>query len=216
MSEVLSAPIFERRDRAANEPALHVLDVSSIIFASSKAAADADHKTKQPIVKRGALRVVVTFEDLGLQSGYAEAEHPIFVGHRQRIDTMMPSEAASDQRVNHQDLRATTEYQVAWELEMWKKAEEAKFQSKLKEVEARRLVELEDEWARQEALREIQFHKRMSELTGIETKLKETLFEVQRQDSLLRLREEELSKRIEDSRRQREQERKEVELISKR
>jgi len=94
-----------------------------------------------------------------------------------------------------EELRAQMQYQVAWELKTWKEAEKAKWAAKLQEVEVERLRELEAEWRKQEIIREQAFARRQKEITRLEKKLKEALFDVEKQEKRLRLGEEELQKR---------------------
>ncbi len=95
-----------------------------------------------------------------------------------------------------EQVRAQLQYQVAWELKTWKEAEKAKWTAKLQEVEVDRLRQLEDEWRRQEITREQTFARRQKEVTRLEKKLKEALFDVEKQEKRLRLGEEELQKRM--------------------
>lgn len=87
------------------------------------------------------------------------------------------------------------EYQAAWELAMWKRAEQARWLAQLQEREAVRMQELEAEWRAQEITREQTFARRQKDVAKLEKKLKEALFDVEKQEKRLRLGEEELARR---------------------
>jgi centrosomal protein CEP120 len=91
--------------------------------------------------------------------------------------------------------QSALEYQAAWELAMWKRAEQARWLAQLQEREAARMQELETEWRTQEVNREQVFARRQKEITKLEKKLKEALFDIEKQEKRLRLGEEELARR---------------------
>lgn len=93
------------------------------------------------------------------------------------------------------DPRSTAEYQLAWELEMWRRAEQSRLQVKWQEEEAKRMTQLEGEWKKQELQRETQLAIRQKEITALEKKLQSALFEVQQQERALKLKESDITAR---------------------
>ena len=78
-----------------------------------------------------------------------------------------------------QDVRDTVEYQVAWELEIWRRSKQAEFESRWKKTETDRLKTLEEEWKRREIERE-KFHKmRQADIVRLEKKLKQAIHDIE-------------------------------------
>ena len=75
-------------------------------------------------------------------------------------DAAPPFEAGvADSLASMDSLRKGREYAVAWELEVWKQAQEAKWTATMRAREAERMAALEGEWRRREAQREAE-HRR--------------------------------------------------------
>lgn len=68
--------------------------------------------------------------------------------------------------------RASLEYQAAWELEMWKRSEQAAFEARLRDIETQRVRELESEFAKADAKRQEQLARKQAELVVLEQKNK--------------------------------------------
>ena len=56
-------------------------------------------------------------------------------------------------------MQGNTEYQAVWQLEMWKRAEEAKFKAYLKQREIEKIEEITFLWKNKEQEREQQFNE---------------------------------------------------------
>ncbi|GFR45270.1 hypothetical protein Agub_g6376 [Astrephomene gubernaculifera] len=70
---------------------------------------------------------------------------------------------------------APPEFEAAWELEVWKKAEEARWRSELREREAQRMMVLESEWRRRERAREAELAGLKAEYLALEDKAQQVL-----------------------------------------
>ena len=68
---------------------------------------------------------------------------------------------AADSVASMDGLRQGREYAVAWELEVWKQAQEAKWTASMRARESERMTALEGEWRRREAQREAE-HRRVA------------------------------------------------------
>ena len=76
----------------------------------------------------------------------------------------------ADSMASIDSLRKGREYAVAWELEVWKQAQEAKWTASMRAKESERMSALEGEWRRREAQRETEHRKQREELDGVGAK----------------------------------------------
>lgn len=60
------------------------------------------------------------------------------------------------------------EDQIVWQLEMWKRAEMAKFLAHLKQKEIQKIEEVTQDWKNKEAVREQQFQESVQKVTAVE------------------------------------------------
>mmetsp|Transcript_21894 Transcript_21894/g.39936 ORF Transcript_21894/g.39936 Transcript_21894/m.39936 type:complete len:500 (+) Transcript_21894:2014-3513(+) len=123
----------------------------------------------------GLLRVIIYLEDLGPKSNGA---------------------------VLSQDQAPAADYQAAWELELWRRAEEAKWKAGLKEKENQHLATLSVEWAAREQERERLFSKSVAELGQLESKLRTKILELQKREQKIASLDEELRQKLNDTSRQ--------------
>ncbi|EFJ47447.1 hypothetical protein VOLCADRAFT_117862 [Volvox carteri f. nagariensis] len=70
---------------------------------------------------------------------------------------------------------AVPEFEAAWELEVWKKAEEARWRAELRERESQRMLVLESEWRRRERAREAELASLKAEYLAMEDKAQQAL-----------------------------------------
>lgn len=91
--------------------------------------------------------------------------------------------------------RATAEYQIAWELEQWRRQQQVVYEKQWQHQEAQRMAILEDEFKRQEKLRQQQYKEKLYATTQLEKQLQNTMFEIRERELQLKLQEEELAKR---------------------
>jgi hypothetical protein len=81
--------------------------------------------------------------------------------------------------------RDTLEYQMAWDLEMWKRNEQARFEQQLQEVERLRLSELEREFSVADTKRQEQHVRKQAELALLEQKNKTFYQDLEAQEKKL-------------------------------
>lgn len=97
------------------------------------------------------------------------------------------------------DLFGDLEYKIIWELETWKKAEEAKFKITLKQKEMDFLTGLSEEWKRREYEKEKLFKKTEASISQLSKKMKDKASELQKREQKIVLLEEELKTRINET-----------------
>eukprot|EP00887_Chlorella_sp_A99_P007284 scaffold2.g7284.t1 len=69
----------------------------------------------------------------------------------------------------------SAELEAAWELELWKKQEEAKWRGELRDREARRMAALEETWQQREREREAEVAAMRQEYVGLEARARQVL-----------------------------------------
>lgn len=69
-------------------------------------------------------------------------------------------------------VRKQPEYEMAWEFEMWRRSEEAKWRADLKEKEAAKLHAIEEEWRKHEKERALELRNSQAEQADLEAKLR--------------------------------------------
>ena len=80
---------------------------------------------------------------------------------------------------------ATGEYAAAWELEVWKQAQEAKWTASMRARESERMEALEGEWRRREAQRETEHRRASSDAAALEKRLSASLASVEERERRL-------------------------------
>ena len=105
------------------------------------------------------LRSIIYLEDNGVSKG---ANKP---GRQIRPQT------ASNQPP--MGLDSKIDHQTVWQLEMWKRAEEAKFKAYLKQKEIEKIEEITASWKHKETEREQQFSDSLKSLEMLETKMRQ-------------------------------------------
>jgi hypothetical protein len=88
---------------------------------------------------------------------------------------------------------------VVWELDNWKKMEEARFKFTLKEKEIEYLNNLAEIWKKKEMEREKVFKRGEASIMEVEKKIKAKLVELQKREQQLVLLDEELKKKISEA-----------------
>ena len=92
------------------------------------------------------------------------------------------------------NIRGSPEYSVAFELEVWKKAEETKFRAHLKEQENNMRDQLDRAFAEKEKAREQQWSQQQREFANVESRLRKQLGEVQQREARVGSEEERLKR----------------------
>ncbi|CAD7696409.1 unnamed protein product [Ostreobium quekettii] len=93
---------------------------------------------------------------------------------------------------------SSTELAAAWDLEVWKKAEQARFLADLREREAERMVVLENEWRRREKVREKEAAELRAEHSSMEARLRDMLGMLEARERQLVAAEESLARHRRD------------------
>ena len=86
--------------------------------------------------------------------------------------------------------------QAAYNLELWKRAEEAKFKAFLKQQEIEHIKEITINWKNKEGEREKQFAEALTKVAGLENKLRSKALDLQRREEKIIQLEEELKHKI--------------------
>ena len=89
-----------------------------------------------------------------------------------------------------------------WQLELWKRSEEAKFKAWLKQREIERIEEITGLWKAKETERERLFSESLSRVTQLETKVRNKALDLQRREERIVQLEEELKNKIAEVSRQ--------------
>lgn len=74
------------------------------------------------------------------------------------------------------------EDQIVWQLEMWKRAEMAKFLAHLKQKEIEKIEEVTRDWKMREAEREQLFNESVQKVTSLESKVRQKATDLQRRE----------------------------------
>ena len=162
--------------------------------------------------KIGELRVKLYLEDLGpsdmiindAMGGLREALNRNLAPNLHFQEASSRAQALQG-NVQADDLQASLEeleMKVVWELETWKKTEEAKFLFSLKQREVEFLSKLSEDWRRKEVEKDKFFRNYEASLLSIESKLKAKALELQKREGKVMLLETELKTKIEESARE--------------
>ena len=122
----------------------------------------------QPSQRFGQMRVILTLEDFG--SVTTSAQHRVQLQSSENSTASAPSAPSAAQ--GSDAARANLEYQIAWELEMWKRSEQAAFEARLRDIEQQRMRELEAEFAKADSKRQEQLARKQAELLALELRNK--------------------------------------------
>jgi centrosomal protein CEP120 len=94
------------------------------------------------------------------------------------------------------------EYQAVWQLEMWKRAEEAKFKAYLRQREIEKIEEITFSWKQKEQEREATFNESMKSMDKLDATLRQKALDLQRREERIIQLEEELKHKINEVSRQ--------------
>lgn len=100
-----------------------------------------------------------------------------------------------------QALRSSPEYSRAFQLELWKRAEEEKFRAWLKEEESALREGLEEEYRQRELQRAKEFRLRQSDMKELEAKVRKKFQELQQREMAIVSEEARVTAHLEESRR---------------
>ena len=97
--------------------------------------------------------------------------------------------------VDVEQITRTQEYASAWEFEVWRSAEEARWRAEMKEKEIARLAYIQKEWKRREKERLDEISAAQNEVEQLQKSLKKTLVSVEEREKRLIMAEEALARR---------------------
>jgi centrosomal protein CEP120 len=83
-----------------------------------------------------------------------------------------------------------------WQLELWKRAEEAKFKAWLKQREIEHIESITSQWKTKEADRERSFNQAVGAITSLESKVRAKAIDLQKREERIVQLEEELKTKI--------------------
>ena len=104
----------------------------------------------------------------------------------------MPQAPTTNELMN----ATSADYQSVWQLEMWKRAEEAKFKAYLKQREIEKIEEITQAWKGKEQDREATFNEGLKNLESLDGKLRAKGLDLQRREERIVQLEEELRHKI--------------------
>mmetsp|Transcript_32371 Transcript_32371/g.28667 ORF Transcript_32371/g.28667 Transcript_32371/m.28667 type:complete len:393 (-) Transcript_32371:29-1207(-) len=94
------------------------------------------------------------------------------------------------------------EYKTAYELELWKRSEEAKFKTHLKQVELETIENVTKEWRMKEQKRDDILNRKINDLEAIEKKMRQKMQDLQKREAKIVQLEEELKHKVQEVSRQ--------------
>lgn len=127
-----------------------------------------DIKDQQTGHLKGNLRVILYLEDNGIQkvqmNSLQQARDFKMNNSAPKQTEMPPSSGAGP---------PNGDYQAVWQLEMWKRAEEAKFKAYLKQREIEKIEEITYSWKMKESDRESNYNESLRQMETLEGKLRQ-------------------------------------------
>lgn len=124
-----------------------------------------DIKDQQTGHIKGNVRVLMYLEDNGIQKGQMNS--------LQQARDFKMNNSAPKQTENVGATPPNGDYQAVWQLEMWKRAEEAKFKAYLKQREIEKIEEVTYSWKMKESDRETTFNESLKSMETLEGKLRQ-------------------------------------------
>ena len=121
----------------------------------------------------------------------------------------------SNQVENPQEVN-DKEQQMIWDLEVWKRAQQAQFKAYLKQLEFEYLSKLQDDFKNKEDEREKEFKTKINELNTLKNKLSKKAAQLESRENKIKLCEEELKLKINEISKQLVNKDEEIDLINKR
>ena len=132
------------------------------------------------------LRVIIYLEDNGVAKG-----RPASSLQQAREMRANPGNAGGAPQADGQ-----VDYQAVWQLEMWKRAEEAKFKAYLKQREIEKIEEITGSWKAKEFERESNFNDSLKSIEMLENRMRTQGLDLQRREERIIQLEEELKHKI--------------------
>ena len=104
---------------------------------------------------------------------------------------------------------------IIWDLEVWKRAEQAQFKAYLKQLEFEYLSKLQEDFKKKEEEREKEFKSKINEINNLRNKLSKKASELESRENKIKLCEEELKMKINEVSKQIVNKDEEIDLIKK-
>ena len=104
---------------------------------------------------------------------------------------------------------------IIWDLEVWKRAEQAQFKAYLKQLEFEYLSKLQEDFKNKEEEREKEFKSKINEMNNLRNKLSKKATELESRENKIKLMEEELKMKINETSKILVNKEEEIELIKK-
>ena len=104
---------------------------------------------------------------------------------------------------------------IIWDLEVWKRAEQAQFKAYLKQLEFEYLSKLQEDFKNKEEEREKEFKTKINEMNNLRNKLSKKATELESRENKIKLMEEELKMKINETSKIIVNKDEEIELIKK-
>mmetsp|Transcript_47176 Transcript_47176/g.106890 ORF Transcript_47176/g.106890 Transcript_47176/m.106890 type:complete len:721 (-) Transcript_47176:103-2265(-) len=146
---------------------------------------------------RGLVHVVVFLEDLGPARGGRPGPAPLTL--TQAPAAVSAPQGGSGLPAHGGNVRETQPYSVAFELEMWKRAEESKFKSHLREIELTKMAALEEDFQDKERKRQAEFAHQQQQLLALEKKLRMKFSDLEARERALAASERTLARLTEET-----------------
>ena len=127
----------------------------------------------------------------------------------------MSEDNNSNQIENHKEPN-DKEQTMIWDLEVWKRAQQAQFKAYLKQLEYEYLSKLQGDFKNKEEEREKEFKTKITELNNLKNKLNKKAAQLESRESKIKLYEDELKLKINDVTKQLLIKDEEIDLIKKR
>lgn len=140
---------------------------------------------------QGLVRVLLYLQDMGVATP-AEKQASLRAAKKASAASLGGSGAPS----GGQGPANPMEEQIVWQLEMWKRAEMAKFLAHLKQKEIEKIEEVTRDWKMKEAEREQAFNDSLQKVTSLESKVRQKATDLQRREERIIQLEEELKSKI--------------------
>ena len=127
---------------------------------------------------------------------------------------MSQEELANNKEENPQE-NNDQEKAIIWDLEVWKRAEQAQFKAYLKQLEFEYLSKLQEDFKNKEDEREKEFKAKINEINNLRNKLNKMASNLESRENKIKLTEEELKMKINEVSKQLVIKDEEIELIKK-
>jgi len=150
----------------------------------------------------GELRVIAGLTDMGAAGSDAAVRlQASLPAASNQVASVVVSESMESLGNSSTVSRGDPEYEVAWQLEQWKKKEEARWKIDIAAREALRMDALEAAWRQRELEREEAVSKAIAAHRHAEQQLRRAVLECESKEQALQLREELLPKQIQEMQR---------------